>query len=239
MLKIIEINTAVTDEIITKYSKYHGQYYEMPEIDGKYTIDSIQDYLGCFTHTRLEGEKTVGVIRNGGNLSEYHQNKLLKSFEESGDDQIHLLFIDRSDRLLETIISRSIIYQESISFVFQDSELHKFAKDIVKTIDQYNLLLKEDDIFRELYKINRSLKNGNIDQAIITCSSLKFDNTKYQLFNNLIQNHLYATKRLDLLNYVFEIELKTKYNVNLGMQVLSILIAIKNSKEYYERSNWN
>ncbi len=239
MLKIIETSNSATDQLIVKYSGYEGQYFEMPEIDGKYTIDSIQDYLTCFTHARIEGEKTVGVIKNGSNLSEYHQNKLLKSFEESDDDQIHLLFIDRSDRLLETIISRSVIYQEDISFEFQDSELHKFAKEIVKTTDQYSLLLKEDEIFRELYKIRRSLQNGNIDQAIITCSAIKFDMSKYQLFNNLVLNHLYATKRLDLLNYVFEIELKTKYNVNLGMQVLAVLIAIKNSKEYYERSNWN
>lgn len=239
MLKIIEINSTITDDLIEKYASYDGGYYEMTEIDGKFNIDSINDYLSYFTHARLEGEKYVGVIRNGSNLTEYHQNKLLKTFEESDDDQIHLIFIDRSDRLLETILSRSIVFRESINFEFQDTELHNFAKDIVSTIETYDLLLAEDDVFRELYKINRNLKAGNIDQAIINCSGIKFDGPKYTLFNNLVLNHLYETKRLDLIKFVFEIELKSKYQVNLGMQVLSILIQIKNGKEYYERSNWN
>ncbi len=239
MLKIIELNSEVTDSLIAKYSGYDGQYFEMSEIDGKFNIDCINDYLGYFTHARADDEVYVGVIRNGSNLSEYHQNKLLKTFEESDDDQIHLIFIDRSDRLLETILSRSIVYRESINFEFQDTELHNFAKDIVTTIETYDLLMAEDEIFRNLYKIKRNLTAGNIEQAIINCSSIKFDGPKYTLFNNLVINHLYATKRLDLLKFVFEIELKTKYQVNLGMQVLSILIEIKNSKEYYERSSWN
>ncbi len=239
MLKIVEISSEVPENLITKYSQYNGQYFEMPEIDGKFTIECINDYLSYFTHARMEGEKYVGVIRNGSNLSEYHQNKLLKTFEESDDDQIHIIFIDRSDRLLETILSRSIIYRESIDFKFQDTELHNFAKDIVTTIETYDLLMAEDSIFRDLYKINRSLRDGNIDQAIINCSGIKFDKPRYLLFNNLVLNHLYATKRLDLLKFVFEIEAKTKYQVNLGLQVLSILIEIKNGKEYYERSNWS
>ncbi|WOO86692.1 hypothetical protein RZE82_06125 [Mollicutes bacterium LVI A0039] len=240
MLKIIEINSEVTDEHIYKYSNgYTGNYFEMPEIDGKFTIDSIGDYLSYFTLARDAGDVDVGVIRNGNNLSEYHQNKLLKTFEESDDDQIHLIFIDRSDRLLETILSRSIVYRESITFEFQDTELHNFAKNIVTSIETYDLLMEEDPIFRELYKVNRNLQNGNIDQAIITCSSIKFDYDKYLLLNNLINNHLYATKRLDLLKFGFELELKSRYNVNYGLQVLALLIEIKNSKEYYERSSWN
>lgn len=239
MLKIIEVNTDITTDLIEKYGSKNANYIEMVEFDGKYNIDSINEYLGYFTHVQDEGEVFVGVIKNGSNLSEYHQNKLLKTFEESSDDQIHLIFIDRSDRLLETILSRAIVYRESITFNFLDTELHKFAKPLVTTIETYDLLMAEDDIFRELYKINKNITSGNIDQAIVNCSGIKFDRNTYLLFNNLIQNYLYQTKRLDLLKFVFEIELKAKYQVNLGMQVLSILIEIKNSKEYYERSSWN
>lgn len=240
MLKIIETNTEVTDGLIAKYANgYQGTYFEMPEVEAKISIEAVNDYLSYFTHQRVEDELFVGVIKNGSNLSEYHQNKLLKTFEESSDDQIHLIFIDRSDRLLETIRSRSVIYKESQSFEFQDSELHKFAKQIVTTNEGYELLLKEDQIFRELYKINKNLENGNIDQAIINCASIKFDNDKYLLFNNLVNNHLYKTKRLELLKFGFDIEVKTKYQVNLGLQALSLLIEIKNSKEYYERSSWH
>lgn len=239
MLKVIEVNSEVSIDLIEKYGSKNSVYNEMMEFDGKYNIDSINDYLSYFTHARDEDEIFVGVIRNGSNLTEYHQNKLLKTFEESSDDQIHLLFIDRSDRLLETILSRAIVYREGISFEFQDSELHKFAKPIVTTIETYDLLLAEDPIFRELYKLRKNLVAGNLDQAIINCSGIKFDRHMYLLFSNLVQNFLYETKRLDLLKYVFEVELKSKYQVNLGLQVLSILIEIKNSKEYYERSSWN
>lgn len=239
MLKIIELNSELTEELIYKYSDQTENYFEMENSDGKYTIDSINDYLNRFTYARSEDEITVGLIRYGSNLSDYHQNKLLKTFEESDDDQIHLIFIDRSDRLLETILSRAIIFRESISYEFQDSELHNFAKNIISSIETYDLLMKEDPYFRELYKINRNLETGNLEQAIITCSVIKFDQVKYELFNNLIINFLYRAKRLDLLKYVFEIELKTKYQVNLSLQVLAVLIKIKNSKEYYERSNWS
>ncbi len=239
MLKIIELNKEVSTDLIEKYGSKNCSYNEMMEFDGKYNIDSINDYLNYFTHARAEGEVFVGVIRNGNNLTEYHQNKLLKTFEESSDDQIHLLFIDRSDRLLETILSRAVVYRESINFEFQDTELHKFAKPIVSSTETYDLLLAEDPIFRELYKVRKNLVAGNLEQAIINCSAIKFDRHTYLLFSNLIQNFLYETKRIDLLKFVFEIELKSKYQVNLGLQVLSILIEIKNSKEYYERSNWN
>lgn len=240
MLKIIEINSPVTDQHIAKYTNnYVGNYYEMPEIDGKFTIDSINDYLNYFTHARAESEVYIGVIRNGNNLSEYHQNKLLKTFEESADDQIHLIFIDRSDRLLATVLSRSLIYREDIAFEYLDTELHNFAKEIVTTTEAYSLLKDEDPYFRELYKIFLNLQTWNIDKAIITCSSIKFDYQKYLLLNNLINNFLYKTKRLDLLQNGFEIELRARYQVNYGLQVLALLIKLKNSKEYYERSNWN
>lgn len=239
MLKVIEVNSEITIDLIEKYGVKNAEPIEMMAFDGKYNIDSINDYLNYFTHTRVEDEVFVGVIKNGSSLSEYHQNKLLKTFEESSDDQIHLLFIDRSDRLLETILSRAIVYRESVNFDFQDTELHKFAKPLVTTIETYDLLLAEDKIFRELYKIRKNLVAGNIDQAIINNSGIKYDRHTFLLFTNLVQNYLYETKRLDLLKFVFEVELKAKYQVNLGMQALSILIQIKNSKEYYERSSWN
>lgn len=239
MLKIIEVSSDVSIDLIDKYSSPNGQMFEMMEFDGKYNIDSINDYLGYFTHARDENEVFVGIIKNGSNLSEYHQNKLLKTFEESNDDQIHLIFIDRSDKLLETILSRAIVYRESIVYQFQDSELHKFAKPLISSIESYDLLLSEDPVFRELYKINKNLHAGNIDQAIINCAAIKFDRIKYQLFNNLVLNYLYETKRIDLLDYIFETELMSVYQVNLGLLVLRNLIKIKNSKEYYERSSWN
>lgn len=239
MLKIIELSSEVTFDLIEKYSLKNGQLFEMMEFDGRYNIDSINDYLSYFTHARDADEVFVGIIKNGSNLTEYHQNKLLKTFEESNDDQIHLIFIDRSDRLLETILSRAIVYRESITYQYQDSELHKFAKPIIGSIEGYDLLLAEDPVFRELYKINKNLYSGNIDQAIINCTNIKFDKTKYQLINNLILNFLYDTKRIDLLDFVFETELMSVYQVNLGLLVLRVLIKIKNSKEYYERSSWN
>lgn len=239
MLKVIEVNCEPSLELIEKYSVCKYSLVEMFEVGDKYNIDSISDYINAFNHARFEGEVVVGVIKNGSNLTEYHQNKLLKTFEESGDDQIHLLFIDRSDRLLATILSRAIIYRESINFEFLETELHKFAKPIISNIETYELLQAEDPIFRVLYKVKKNLVSGNIEQAIINCSSIKFDAPKYTLFNNLILNILYETKRLDLLQKVFEIELKTKYQVNLGLQALAILIQIKNNKEYYERSSWN
>lgn len=239
MLKIIEVSSDVSIDLIDKYSVSNGQMFEMMEFDGKYNIDSINDYLSYFTHARDEDEVFVGIIKNGSNLTEYHQNKLLKTFEESNDDQIHLIFIDCSDKLLETILSRAIVYRESIVYQFQDSELHKFAKPLISSIESYDLLLSEDPVFRELYKINKNLYAGNIDQAIINCSAIKFDRIKYQLFNNLVLNYLYETKRIDLLDFIFETELMSVYQVNLGLLVLRNLIKIKNSKEYYERSSWN
>lgn len=239
MLKIIEIDSVITDQIIYKHIGQETSYFQMQAVDGKFNIDSINEYLNHFTHVRIDNEICVGVIKNGEYLSEYHQNKLLKTFEESDDDQIHLLFIDRSDRLLETILSRGMIIKEQVGFKFLDTELHKFAKPLISNGNLYQLLLDEDPIFRELYKINKNLRVGNIEQAIINCSGIKFDKNYYQLFNNLVANYLYETKRLELLKMLFDIELKTKYQVNLGMQALTVLLEIKNNKEYYERSNWN
>ncbi len=239
MLKIIEIQSQVDFEIIDKYSPTNCKFIEMFEVDDKYNIDSINDYIEAFSHARVENEAFVGVIKNSSNLSEYHQNKLLKTFEESADDQIHLLFIDRSDRLLETIISRGIVYKESIKFVYEDNKLHNFARKIITSSEGYKLLCEEDEIFRQLYKIEMSLNNQNIDQAILFSSQINFDKTKYKLFNNLVLNYLYEKKRNDLIREVFAIEMKTNYQVNLGLQVLSVLIIIKNNKEYYERSHWS
>lgn len=239
MLKIIEIDSVITEEVIYKYIGQETSYFQMQAVDGKFNIDSINEYLNYFTHVRMEGEICAGVIKSGEYLSEYHQNKLLKTFEESDDDQVHLLFIDRSDRLLETILSRGILIKEQIGFKFLDTELHNFAKPIISNSSLYQLLLDEDPIFRDLYKINKNLRVDNVEQAIINCSSIKFDKNYYQLFNNLVANYLYETKRLELLKTLFEIELKTKYQVNLGMQALTVLLEIKNNKEYYERSNWN
>lgn len=239
MLKIIEVNDKVSDDLIFKYSTDNCNYFELPLIDDKYTIESVNEYLNYFSHSRNEGEIVVGVIKDGSKLSEYHQNKLLKTFEDSADDQYHLIFIDKNERLLSTILSRALTYKSDVNFKYEDNDLHNFAKKIITSQAGYNLLKEEDEIFRKLYVINKNIEVGNLEKAILNCSKINFNNVTYSLFNNLILNNLYKNKRLDLLKYVFELEGRTQYNINLNIQALSILIEIKNSKEYYERSSWS
>ncbi len=238
MLKIIETSSYISEELIEKYSS-NVDYTLMYHEENKYTIDSINEYLSVFDHRRAPGEIQVGVIKAGADLSVYHQNKLLKTFEDSDDDQIHLLFTTSIDNLLPTIISRGILFREDIEFKFVDSELHNFAKTIVYSAPSYDLLKNEDEIFRTLYKIRKFISNGNIDGAIIECSKTKFTKVTFQLFVRLIQNVLYEQKRLDLLTELFEVERQCNYQVNLNMQATKLLVIIKQKKEYYERSNWN
>ncbi len=239
MLKIIELNSSVTEEIIAKYSQNSNEVIFMQLENDKYTIDSINEYINCFSYSREYDDTIVGIILNGHKLSDYQQNKLLKTFEESKDNHIHLIFIANKNLLLDTILSRAIVLNEQNQFEYKHSKLHDFAKEIITTSEAYSLLLAEDEIFRQLYKIKNNLEANNIELAIVSCSQIKFDKVKYSLFNKLIQNYLYQRKRTSILKYLFEVELRTKYQVNLDLQALLVLIQIKNNKEYYERSSWS
>lgn len=240
MLKIIECNQLLTEEYINQYIGDDYESHQMQMQEGKYTIESINDYQYQFSLSNLEDKQgVVGVIIRGDLLSEYHQNKLLKLFEDSRDNQIHLIFIDRADRLLDTIVSRGIVISEQSSFVFEDNQLHNFGKRIIKTSSQYQLMNDDAETFRILYKINANLQNGNINQAILNLNSLKLNKDTYNLFVNLVYNYLYETKRNDILTELFEIELRTVYQVNYNLQAIAMLITINGKKEYYERSDWS
>lgn len=240
MLKIIETNLSVDEELIGQYLPAEYETYQMYLQENKYTIESISDYQNVFSLGKLDKMAGMaGIITNGELLSEYHQNKLLKLFEDSNDQQLHLLFIDRSDRLLDTVRSRGLILRDPTTFKYEDNELHNFGRKIVSSNAHYQLLLDNDPIFRVLYKIDANLNAPNINQGIININSVKLTADTYNLFTNLVYNHLYKTKRNDLLAELFEIELRSKYQVNYNLQAIGMLITIKGNKEYYERSDWS
>ncbi len=240
MLKIIETNKQVTDQLISKYvNNVQFESFQMPLIDNKYVIEGINEYINFFYHIKDEQKIQVGIISKGHLLSEYQQNKLLKTFEDSDDKQIHLLFIDRSDRLLETIISRALVFTNAHINDYNDSKLHQFARNIIYTNEQYQLLLDADLWYSQLYKVERYLRGNQYEQIIILLAKERLNRVQFELFLNLIHNYLYEAKRLDLLEYVFEIEIRSKFQVNLNLQAVNIIIELKNNKEYYERSHWS
>lgn len=240
MFKIIETMKSVSNDLISTYTETTNfEKFVMPLVDGKYSIESINEYTNHFSLKPADQEVRVGIITDGHLLSEYHQNKLLKIFEDSSDDEFHLILIDRSDRLLDTILSRAIISKELDEYSYLENKLHDFAKDIIITGDQYRLLSEDSDYFQTLYKVSKFVSNGQIDNAIVQIGRIKLDNVRFGLFINCLNKIFYETKRIDLLEQAFETEMRCKFQVNLNVQALNLLIKVKNSKEYYERSNWS
>ncbi|MFV0246375.1 MAG: hypothetical protein ACK5HS_00325 [Mycoplasmatales bacterium] len=227
MLKIIKTNKEIDQETILKYAPPTNDVVYMMQDDNKYNVDLIEHYVQNFMFIKDE-EYRVGIIKEADKLSEKHQNKLLKFFENSDDNTIHLMFVSNEEHLLDTIKSRGNIYYDGkFDGEFNDSNIHKFAKTIITNSSQYNLLLEDESIFVSLYNINEVLLLNKIDEVIIQSSLIKLDQDTYKLLLNMLLNYYRQKNNYNAIEEILRVDEKPT-TLNLNLQIDALLIKLKN-----------
>ena len=118
----------------------NGGYGDLIYVDGKSKSIKKQDILSIqerFSKTKLERKgKKVYLLDGVENATKEALNALLKFLEEPDSDTLAILICDHSDRLLETIVSRTQI----IPFYKQNShDLWEKLKEEMEPLEAYLL----------------------------------------------------------------------------------------------------
>ncbi|HHU56443.1 MAG TPA: hypothetical protein GXZ48_07135 [Acholeplasmataceae bacterium] len=194
----------------------------------------------------------IFIIHDIDKATSASANSLLKFLEEANENCYGILLTENIDNVIPTIRSRcQVIYFKPINreFVYNKLLEKKVNKDLAKTISllTYNideaLKLAEDELFQNVYKLAKKLSdNLNTNKAItIMGTEGKFLFRESKEYNEYFLDILIAmqnykvkmkinsneiNKEIKILEIMMELKKKIRYNLNMELAYLQMLIEI-------------
>tara|TARA_B100000029_G_scaffold458161_1_gene487362 strand:+ start:1635 stop:2603 length:969 start_codon:yes stop_codon:yes gene_type:complete len=184
-------------------------------------IDSVRNLINFLNKTTYSSNLKIVILDNVEFLNENSSNALLKALEEPGKSTFFFIIHDSTRKLLETIVSRSLVFK----LFFSSNEKKEIFEKIIKSynfdfdINKLNNFFYYDspgNLVKYLSIFDKNISK-NLDNKLL-CISFLIE--KYKKLNNpeiltyistFIEFFYYelSLKNLSNINYYF----RRKYNV--------------------------
>ncbi len=177
----------------------HPNFYFISRGDGKKVIeiDQIRDMINFLNKSSFDNNKKIILIDGAEYLNDNSSNALLKSLEESNDQNLFILTHNINRKILDTITSRCLSFRLNLDY----SEIDKILSEHFG-IDVYNEL---NDDFKSLIISPKFLIN-HINFVNENKLNLKSFDSK-SVMTYIIDNKLYKKNKFIADNFQSYIEI--------------------------------
>ena len=196
----------------------HPNYYQIDLEDGKkmIEIEKIRKSFNFSNRSSFNDKKRVVLINDINHLSKNSANALLKIIEEPNDNLFFILIHDKSTKILDTIKSRCITFNQSFSKlqcekIFEYITNEKYLEIFNNEVNEF-FFTHGDLIF--LYELSRKegfvLKDANIKFFVKLFLKFKYNKFNPQQLNFLVKFiQIYFFQKL---KYQYRPEIYEKFN---------------------------
>ena len=194
-------------------------------------IDQVRHLLKFLNKTTYKKDLKIVLIDNTENLNLSSSNALLKALEEASQNTFFFIIHDESNKLIETIKSRSVIFNFHLSFEEKKNIFMKLISNYDFKLDQINLdkFLYFDtpgNIFK--YYIELDATNLNSGQNNLSLILYLVEKYKSQKSTDLL-----SFIKVFIENFYHDLCLKNSFNIsNYYLNKNRILYLLEDMKKF-------
>ncbi len=158
----------------------HPNFYLISRGEGKKAIevDQIRNMINFLNKSTFDNNKKIVLIDSVEHLNESSSNALLKSLEESNDQNLFILTHNSSKKIFDTISSRCILYRLNFDY--------RYTNKILSHYFNMNIFNELNDDFKSVIISPKFLINhiNYVEQNKLNLKSLDAKSMIYHIIEN-------------------------------------------------------